>query len=104
MIRIDSIKESDTLTSPIEIQGMARGMWFFEAQFSVDLQDKNGDVIGTFIATANDEWMTEDFVPFTVTITYPPQTPGSPAKLVFHNANPSGEPENALEYGMWVTF
>ena len=43
---------------------MARGHWFFEGSFPVMVVDWDGRIIATHFATAQDDWMTEDFVRF----------------------------------------
>jgi hypothetical protein len=74
------------------VTGKARGPWFFEASFPVELQDAAGTVIATGIAQAGSDWMTTEFVPFTAPITAP-ETYIGPASLVLRRDNPSGEPE-----------
>lgn len=73
--------------------GKARGPWFFEASFPIELRDKDGKVLATTIATAQGEWMTEDFVPFKATMKAPISYIG-PATLVLKRDNPSGLPEH----------
>lgn len=70
--------------------GKARGTWYFEASFPVKVLDKDGKVLVTTHATAQDEWMTEDFVPFTSEITVPLTYIG-PATLILEKDNPSGD-------------
>ena len=50
------------------------------------------------VATAQDEWMTEEFVPFTSTLEFDQPT-GKKGTLIFHKDNPSGleELEDSLE-------
>jgi hypothetical protein len=48
--------------------------------------------------------MTENFVPFTATLTFPAQPAGSQGMLTFKNDNPSGEPQNSMMYDVPVTF
>jgi hypothetical protein len=91
-IILNQPRPNQTLTSPITLIGQARGPWFFEASFPVKLQDQNGQEIATAVATAQGEWMTEDFVPFTTTLTFPTQPPGSLGTLVLAKDNPSGDP------------
>ena len=64
LIRIDTILPNDIIKEGAIITGEARGMWFFEGSFPVILTDEDGNELGTVIAQAQDEWMTEDFVPF----------------------------------------
>lgn len=73
--------------------GRARGYWFFEASFPIQVVDKNGNVLATAIAQAQDDWMTENFVPFKADIKIPESYIG-PATLILKKDNPSGLPEN----------
>lgn len=73
--------------------GEARGWWFFEASFPVEVIDQNGAIIGTAIAEAESDWMTENFVPFRANIALPESFIGT-ATLVLRRDNPSGLPEN----------
>lgn len=75
------------------VLGKARGGWYFEASFPIEVQDKNGNVLATGIAQAQSEWMTSEFVPFKADIKVPDTYIGK-AKLVLKKDNPSGMPEN----------
>jgi Immunoglobulin-like domain of bacterial spore germination len=74
------------------VTGKARGPWYFEASFPVRVLDGNGNVLATGVAKAQGDWMTTEFVPFTVSITVPGAYIG-PATLVLQKDNPSGLPE-----------
>ncbi|MCJ7666539.1 MAG: Gmad2 immunoglobulin-like domain-containing protein [Actinobacteria bacterium] len=77
------------IESPLMIEGQARGTWYFEATFPVKLLDANGNVIATYYAQAQGEWMTEDFVPFKAQIEFnKPAT--ATGILVLEKDNPSG--------------
>ncbi|TAK58717.1 hypothetical protein EPO14_02720 [Patescibacteria group bacterium] len=89
-IAIASPKPDETLGSIVDVSGRARGTWYFEASFPVEVVDDKGAVLGQGIATAQDEWMTEEFVPFTATITLTTPYTG-PATLILKKDNPSGE-------------
>ena len=90
-----------TVTNPISVAGQARGPWYFEASFPLIVTDWDGRIIGEGFATADGEWMTEDFVPFTGTVSFdlPADTPYQRGTLIFRKDNPSGLPEHddALE-------
>lgn len=102
MISVD-VTEGSRLQSPVTITGEARGMWYFEASFPVRLLDGNGNEIAIAPAQAQDDWMTEEFVPFSVTLTFAqPSTPTG--TLVLENDNPSGLPENSKKIEIPVTF
>lgn len=93
LIRLSSPRPNETVSSPLAVTGEARGNWFFEASFPIVLLDANGKELVTAIATAQGEWMTENFVPFTATLTFPvPET--ATGTLVLRKENPSGLPEH----------
>lgn len=88
-IRIDSPRPNQKITSPLLIKGEARGMWFFEGQFSAKLLNPKGEVIGEGIMTATEGWMTEEFVPYTGEIVFESLKTGK-GELVLEKNNPSG--------------
>lgn len=101
LITLESPLPNSTVQNPLVIKGKARGTWFFEASFPIMVVNWDGLIIGEGYATAEGEWMTEDFVPFTATINYTldPQTYSKNGSLILQKDNPSGLPENddALE-------
>ena len=74
------------------IKGKARGGWYFEASFPVQILDKDGGVLMSTQAQAQSDWMTSEFVPFTARITIPKKYTGV-ATVVLKKDNPSGLPE-----------
>lgn len=94
LINIDSPKDGQVISGPIEIRGQARGSWYFEASFPVTLQDVQGNILTQMPITAQGEWVTNEFVPFVGQVSYQVTTT-TPATLVLENDNPSGLPENA---------
>lgn len=72
------------------IIGEARGTWYFEASFPVEVQDKDGKVIFQGSAQAQSDWMTESFVPFKVDVKVPESYIG-PATVVLRKDNPSDD-------------
>ena len=103
LIRVTNVSSNQIVTSPLTIQGVARGYWYFEASFFVELVDGNGKVIASGPATARTDWMTEEFVPFSITLTFAQPTTAT-GTLIFHKDNPSGLPENDDEFRMPVRF
>ncbi len=91
------------LQSPLIIAGSARGPWFFEASFPVYLIDADGDTLARMHARAEGEWMTREFVPFTVTLTFTPPASRT-GTLVLAKDNPSGLAEHAAELRVPVRF
>lgn len=92
-IRIDAPRPNQAVASPLEVRGEARGAWYFEASFPVELLDGNGERILIIPARARGEWMTENFVPFAATLIFDTPTTAT-GTLVLRRDNPSGMPEN----------
>lgn len=90
LIQVDNLPNGARIKSPLTVTGKARGTWFFEATFPVQLRDGNGKKIVETYAQAEGEWMTTEFVSWKTTLTYP--TPSTPTgTVVFLKDNPSGE-------------
>jgi hypothetical protein len=104
LIYVDNIISGQKIQSPLKISGQARGVWFFEASFPIVLTNWDGVIIAEGIATANSEWMTEDFVSFTATLNFVKPSLYNSGNLILQKDNPSGMPEfdDALEIN--VTF
>lgn len=64
LIRSDNPRPNAEIESPLMIEGQARGYWFFEGSFPVQVIDSEGRVLGEGFVSAEGEWMTEDFVSF----------------------------------------
>jgi hypothetical protein len=98
LVVLDAPLPGQVIASPLTVRGMARGFWFFEASFPVFLTDWDGRIIATGIATAQNEWMTEEFVPFEATLEFTvPSGPGEARNrgtLILQKDNPSGLPEH----------
>jgi hypothetical protein len=103
LIVLESVQPNEKITSPLTLKGRARGYWYFEASFPVEILDGNGNKIGQGLATAQDEWMTEDFVPFEAPVTFTAPTTAN-GTLVLHKDNPSGLPEHDDKLLIPVTF
>ena len=88
LILINTPRPNALIESPLQIEGEARGPWYFEADFPINLLDHNGQTLGTAIAQAQGEWMTEEFVPFTATLTFK-KPDGCRGDLVLIKDNPS---------------
>lgn len=103
LIKVSAPKLNEKVKTPLRIAGEARGNWFFEASFPIELLDEKGEVVGQAIAQAKEDWMTENFVPFETTIDFPPGLSGK-GTLVLKKDNPSGLPEFDDELRMSVMF
>lgn len=94
LIVVDAIRPGDTVSSPLVVTGKARGTWYFEASFPVELVDANNTLVANGIAQAQSDWMTVDFVPFKTTLTFVTQDwKDMNGTLIFRKDNPSGEPQ-----------
>lgn len=102
-IQISNPRPNQQITSPLKVTGQARGAWYFEATFPVKLYDANDTLLAEGFATADGEWMTEEFVPFTAELTFEKPSTDT-GTLVINNANPSGLSENEKELVMPVSF
>lgn len=85
------------------VTGEARGGWYFEASFPIEVQRPDGSVLVSTYATAAGDWMTESFVPFTATVTVP-ETYIGPAVLVLRRDNASGLPEHDASMSFPITI
>jgi hypothetical protein len=103
-IRVFAPEKVTPIESPLTLQGEVRGTWLFEATAPVVLTDWDGRIISEGYIEAEGDWMTEEIVPFSGSLTF--ETPedmgdfSDTGSLIFQKANPSGLPEHdeALEY------
>lgn len=90
-IDLISPKPNEELGQSFSISGQARGSWYFEASFPIVLLDEARNELLTTVATAQGEWMTENFVPYSATVDLKTKYTGK-AFLVLKKDNPSGDP------------
>jgi hypothetical protein len=90
--------------SPLTIKGQARGTWFFEASFPVVLKDARGKIIAQGTAQTKANWMTENFVPFVISLAFVNQPNKSVGSLILKKGNPSGLLQNDVSYELPVIF
>lgn len=102
-IQITSPLKNDSITSPLQIEGEARGSWFFEASFPVQIVDDDGNQLGYGSAQAVGDWQTNDFVDFMAQITFENGNKSS-GFLVLQNDNPSGLEDLKKEIRIPVNF
>jgi hypothetical protein len=104
LIELDSPKPGASITSPLKVTGRARGTWFFEATFPVILTNWDGEIIAEGFATAEGEWMTENYVPFSADLHFRQPDYGKQGTLILKKANASGLPENDDALEITVSF
>ncbi len=96
LISVSRPRPNEAVSSPLIIEGQARGTWFFEASFPIKLFDAQNNLIATAIAQAQSDWMTEDFVPFQAELNFTALATET-GILILEKDNPSDLPENADE-------
>ena len=108
LIKVDTPTPGESITSPLQISGEARGYWFFEATAPVLVVDWDGLIIGEGYIEASDTWMTEDFVPFVGTIEFDVEKIrgglSNQGTIIFKNHNASGLPEHDEAFEFPITF
>ncbi len=104
LISVASPLPGSGVTSPLVVTGEARGSWYFEASFPVELRDSKGKLLAQAPAQAQGDWMTNNLVPFTVSLGYTAQTPGSKGTLTLKKDNPSGDPARDQSVTVPVVF
>jgi len=102
LISVDVPLPDSSVMSPLVISGKARGSWYFEASFPVKVLDADNKVLAQAPAQAQGDWMTTEYVPFTVTLDFTPTT--ATGTLVLHNDNPSGLPDKDKELDIPIRF
>lgn len=84
---------NQVISSPLTVEGQAKGNWFFEASFPIELVDDQGTILGQSHVQAQSDWMTDGFVPFKGEMNYQ-VTATTTGKLILKNDNLSGLPQN----------
>ncbi|MFZ2193090.1 MAG: Gmad2 immunoglobulin-like domain-containing protein [Candidatus Moraniibacteriota bacterium] len=107
-ILISSIKPNDEISSPVTISGKARGSWFFEGSFPIEIYDDNNKLLiattALFVPKSEiDTWMTEDFVDFKSVVNFNEPSADS-GYILFKKDNPSGIAENNESFKLPVKF
>lgn len=95
-------KQNELVSSPLKVEGEAKGTWFFEASLPVRLFDSENNIIVSGPATAQSDWMTEKPVKFISTLIF--STTATSGYLIIAKDNPSGLPENDASIKVPVRF
>lgn len=94
-----NLEEGQSISSPLVLLGEAKGTWFFEGSFPVTLTDWDGKIVAEGYAMSLDEWMTEEYVPFSSTVYFDsPYIHGDPefmrrGTVILQKENPAGMPQ-----------
>jgi hypothetical protein len=92
LIKVALPLPGETVDATFTVLGQARGNWYFEASFPLEVRAEGGRVLVQMPVQAQGDWMTTEFVPFSAHVTVSDYR-GS-ATLVLHNDNASGLPEH----------
>lgn len=103
LIKVELPYPGAVVGKEFSVVGEARGNWYFEASFPVEVLDKDGKQLAIIPAQAQSEWMTENFVPFYTTLKIPSTYIGG-ATLILHKDNPSGLPQNEASISFPITI
>ncbi|MEW5805555.1 MAG: Gmad2 immunoglobulin-like domain-containing protein [Patescibacteria group bacterium] len=103
LIKLEQPRPNQIISTPVLVKGEAKGYWFFEASFPIDITDSSGEIIGSGIAQAQSDWMVEDFVRFEAEINFS-QPKIKTGYLILKKDNPSGLPENDDQLRIPVKF
>ncbi len=93
-LKIDLDKNWPLQNGELVVSGEVVGFWFFEASFVAEVWNSFGQRVASGLATAQEEWMTEELVPFSIEIDLPETWLEDRATLVLIKDNPSGLPEH----------
>lgn len=104
MLVVNSPQVEATVVSPLKVAGTVPGSWSFEGQFMVRLLDANGNIIAEAPAKLDGDWMSQNQVPFSATLTFDAPESGSSGLLVLERDNPSGLDKNADSLSLMVRF
>lgn len=101
---LESLASGAKISSPVKLSGQARGPWYFEASFPIEVVAADRvTVLGQGHATAKGEWMTSAFVPYTATVQFDRGTQTS-GFIRLKRDNPSGDPVRDEHVDIPVAF
>lgn len=103
LIQVTSPASGAAVGSLLVVSGIAKGSWYFEASFPIQLLDSAEKELAAVPAQAQWNWMTENFVPFVAVLNFNAGSATS-GRLILHNDNPSGLPENKKAIEIPVKF
>ncbi len=92
LIFVTDPSPNEKISKQFKLLGQAKGFWYFEASFPVEVYDSNNNLIFQTFAKAQSDWMTEDFVPFVSDINIANYQ--GEIKVVLKRDNPSGDTKN----------
>jgi hypothetical protein len=103
LVKVSNLSAGALIKSPFTLKGEARGNWYFEATFPVKVTDQSGKVLFQGPAHAEADWMTTEYVPFSVTLLFNPGT-ASTGYIILEKDNPSGDPARDDSFKIAIRF
>lgn len=108
MVVVNTPMQDEKISSPLRVEGTARGGWFFEGSFPIDITDKEGNIIAQKYATVKEghDWMVgrEVEVPFEGEISFTVPEGITEGFVVFKKDNPSDKRELDDQFALPVRF
>lgn len=101
-IKVTSPQPFAKVSETLIVKGEARGTFFFEGDFPVEVIAEDGTTIQHYAMTDGD-WMSEEFVPFTAEIDISSIAPQD-VVLKLHRNNPSDYRENDMVMELPLTI
>jgi hypothetical protein len=93
-ITIATPEVNGTVTREFEVTGKAKGAWFFEGSFMLEVVSPSGDKVAQNIISAEGDWMQDGLVDFKSEIVQMPSAYRGEATLILRKNNASGLPEH----------
>lgn len=104
LIMLNNPRPNQEILSPLTILGLARGPWFFEGDFPVQLLDSRGKEIALGVASASDSWTTDNFISFRATLEFDAPIIFKSGTLILRKANPSALAQNDAQLEVPIKF
>ncbi len=108
MVVVNTPMQDEKISSPLRVEGTARGGWFFEGSFPIDITDEEGNIIAQKYATVKEgnDWMVgkEVEVPFEGEIEFTVPEGITEGFVVFKKDNPSDKRELDDQFVLPVKF
>ncbi len=104
---LTNLSKNQIITSPLHIEGQAKGNWYFEASFPIKITNSKGAILGQGLAKAIGDWMSTSTVPFSADITFVVHlspNASTTGYIVFSKDNPSDIPANGDSFKIPVVF
>ncbi len=101
---LNDLAYEDYVTSPLSFSGSASSEWFdAQGEFSIEVRDFDGTVLGTGKARAEGSTFAKAQVPFTAAVEFVPSSTKEGSVWLFRSGTFGGN-EDSFSYGVTVSF